>query len=155
MEESVSCWIITYGENHNLYLQGCVYNANNVFFIVILRYLSVPNSNFPGPFLRKLPLIQAGIDPFTVVGMGSGVSSAEQTRGAKHSSPLACGHRCLLDTDSRDENDSTLHYTQYCMYSSVISTCGLMRGSMLLWTVSQNCVGESEVRSNTQTTWWY
>lgn len=73
------------------------------FFIVFLKYLSVPNSNFPGPFLRKLPLIQGGIVPFMVVGMGSGVSSAERTRGAKHSSPLACGHLCLLDTEGGEK----------------------------------------------------
>lgn len=67
-------------------------------FKVLSKYLSSPNSNFPGPFLKKLPLIQAGIVPLVVVGMGSGVSSPECTNGATLSSPLACGHRSLLGT---------------------------------------------------------
>lgn len=84
--------------NYRMCLQATMF-----FFIVFLKYLSVPNSNFPGPFLRKLPLIQGGIVPFMVVGMGLGVSSAERTRGAKHSSPLACGHLCLLDTEGGEK----------------------------------------------------
>lgn len=99
----------TLRENYLFYLQYrdvfTIYHDNTClfFFIVFLKYLSVPNSNFPGPFLRKLPLIQGGIVPFMVVGMGSGVSSAEWTRGAKHSSPLACGHLCLLDTEGGEK----------------------------------------------------
>lgn len=75
---------------------------NHCFLVMFffLKYLSFPNSNFPGPFLRKLPLIQVGTVPLMVVGIGSGVSSTERTSGAMLSSPLACGHRCLLDTEN-------------------------------------------------------
>ncbi len=73
------------------------------FTYLMLTYLSFPNSNFPGPFLRKLPLIHDGMVPLMVVEMGSGVSSTERTRGARLSSPLAFGHRCLLVTEGRGE----------------------------------------------------
>lgn len=87
-----------------------------IIFKVLSAYLSSPNSNFPGPFLKKLPLSQAGIVPLVVVGMGSGVSSTECTKGATLSSPLARGHRSLLDT-SRTQikkiNDSTSENVWY------------------------------------------
>lgn len=73
----------------------------DLLFLCVLKYLSSPNSNFPGPFLRKLPLIHVGIVPLTAVGMASGVSSAEVTRAAKLSSPLACGQRCQLGTERK------------------------------------------------------
>lgn len=50
-------------------------------------HLLLPISNFPGPFLRKLPLIQEGMLPVIVVVMGSGVSSTEQTRFSMHGRP--------------------------------------------------------------------
>ncbi len=50
-------------------------------------HLLLPISNFPGPFLRKLPLIQEGMLPVIVVVMGSGVSSAEHTRFSMHGRP--------------------------------------------------------------------
>lgn len=67
----------------------------------VFKYLSSPNSNFPGPFLRKLPLIHVGIVPLTVVGIVSGVSSTDVTSGAKHSSPFAWGQRCQLGTEKK------------------------------------------------------
>lgn len=48
-----------------------------------------PNSNFPGPLRRRLPLIQEGMVPCTSVEIGSGVSSTERTRGAIVSSPFS------------------------------------------------------------------
>lgn len=108
------------------------------FFIVFLKYLSVPNSNFPGPFLRKLPLIQGGIVPSMFVGMGSGVSSAERTRGAKHSSPLACGHLCLLDTEGGEKKHwkaGKAHYSIHCvLYYWSYAHRGSLVGNMLLHT---------------------
>lgn len=67
------------------------------------EYLSSPNSNFPGPFLRKLPLIHVGTVPVMVVEISSGVSSTELTRAARLSSPLACGHRCQLGTERKEK----------------------------------------------------
>lgn len=67
----------------------------------VFKYLSSPNSNFPGPFLRKLPLIHVGIVPLTVVGIASGVSSTDVTSGAKLSSPFAWGQRCQLGTERK------------------------------------------------------
>ena len=61
-------------------------------------YLSSPNSNLAGPFLRKLPLTQEGMRPVMWVGMGLGVSSLVVTRAARLSRPLAWGHLCLLPT---------------------------------------------------------
>ena len=40
-----------------------------------------------------------------VVGMGSGVSSTERTRGAMLSRPLASGHRSLLGTEEEEEEE--------------------------------------------------
>lgn len=77
-------------ENHEISRSLCVW--------CVFKYLSSPNSNFPGPFLRKLPLIHVGIAPLMAVGIGWGVSSPEVTRAAKLSSPLACGQRCQLGT---------------------------------------------------------
>lgn len=71
------------------------------YVLCIFKYLSSPNSNFPGPFLRKLPLIHVGIVPLIAVGIASGVSSTEVTRAAKLSSPLACGQRCQLGTEKK------------------------------------------------------
>lgn len=76
-----------------------LFHLHSVFF----KYLSFPNSNFPGPFLRKLPLIHVGIVPLIVVGIGSGVSSIVCTRAAMLSSPLPCGHRCQLGTERGQE----------------------------------------------------
>lgn len=85
-------------------LEMYLYTINSaVKCSVRLKYLSFPNSNFPGPFLRKLPLIHVGIVPVIVVGMGSGVSSTERTKGAIVSSPLAFGHRCQLGTERGDD----------------------------------------------------
>jgi len=47
-------------------------------------YFSSPNSNFPGPFLRRLPLIHPGICPLILAGMGSGVSSTVCSKGEMH-----------------------------------------------------------------------
>ena len=72
-----------------------------------------PNSNFPGPFLSRLPEIQEGMLPRTSVAMGSGVSSTERTRGAMDSSPLSSGQvsssclappECLVSSVGRDRN---------------------------------------------------
>lgn len=133
----------TLRENYLFYLQYrdvfTIYHDNTcIFFIVFLKYLSVPNSNFPGPFLRKLPLIQGGIVPSMVVGMGSGVSSAERTRGAKHSSPLACGHLCLLDTEGGEKKHwkaGKAHYSIHCvLYYWSYAHRGSLVGNMLLHT---------------------
>ena len=67
--------------------------------------MSSPNSNFPGPFLRKLPLIQDGMVPLMVVEIGWGVSSAELTRGAMLTRPLASGHRWVLQAVRGREGD--------------------------------------------------
>lgn len=94
---------------------------SNEFVIVVLKkstkkvkYRSSPNSNLPGPFLRKLPLIHDGMCPLMVLGMGSGVSCAELTRGAMVSSPLAFGHRCQLGTRGGDHTPPHTHtHTQH------------------------------------------
>lgn len=77
-----------------------------------MKYRSSPNSNFPGPFLKKLPLIHDGMCPWIVLGMGSGVSFAELTRGAMVSSPLAFGHRCQLGTSGGNHTHTRSHNTQ-------------------------------------------
>lgn len=87
------------------------------YVLCIFKYLSSPNSNFPGPFLRKLPLIHVGIVPLIAVGIASGVSSTEVTRAAKLSSPLACGQRCQLGTEKKLAQSHVLH-----IYRNILST---------------------------------
>lgn len=61
-----------------------------------------PISNFPGPFLKKFPLIHSGIRPTTCVPMGSGVSSTETTIFSMHGRPWT-SVKCLaffLDLES-------------------------------------------------------
>lgn len=122
-----------------------------VFFMwYVFKYLSSPNSNFPGPFLRKLPLIHVGIVPLIVVGIASGVSSTEVTRAAMLSSPLACGQRCQLGTKNKLEESHVLHiYRNVLSRLLQIHSCGSMniyslgplnrssRGATLTWSKTQ------------------
>lgn len=61
-------------------------------------YLSLPNSNLPGPFLSRFPLIHLGMCPLILAGMGSGVSSTLCTKGEMHCSPRGLWQGiCSLD----------------------------------------------------------
>lgn len=71
---------------------------NHLKFHFKESYLSLPNSNLPGPFLSRFPLIHLGICPLILAGMGSGVSSTLCTKGEMHCSPLGLWLRiCSLD----------------------------------------------------------
>lgn len=59
------------------------------YLSVFFSYCVFPNSNFPGPLRRSLPLIQGGMFPCTSVEISSGVSSTVRTRGAMDSSPFS------------------------------------------------------------------
>lgn len=102
------------------------------FFQKVKMYLSSPNSNFPGPFLRKLPLIQVGIHPLIVVGIGSGVSSADCTKCSKLSNPAAFGHRSLLLTAEREETFNIS--TNLNLYNFDINQSNIVNQSVI-WTM--------------------
>ena len=74
-----SGWTWT-NEQKNIQAQGIHCFILEAVWSFVTTHVWFPYSNFPGPFLRKLPVIQSGMVPVTRVLMTSGVCSADLTR---------------------------------------------------------------------------
>lgn len=104
-------------ENNQIKINGSCCDYSNI----LPSYLLSPNSNLPGPFLRKLPVIQQGISPLITVLMGSGVSSTVLTRGPMNSRPLADGRFLSAEKKSHHNNqcDGWLDCTEFLRTSEL------------------------------------
>lgn len=125
---------------------------------ILPSYLLSPNSNLPGPFLRKLPVIQEGISPLITVLMGSGVSSTELTRGPMNSRPLADGRFLLAEKKSHHNKSWELWHWQcdgWLDCRQFWRTSELMRNSLMVSYFNQTEWNASKIEKVNNQSCWY
>lgn len=116
---------------------------------ILLAYLLSPNSNLPGPFLRKLPVTQEGIWPLITVLMGSGVSSTELTRGPMNSRPLADGRFLLAEKKSHHNKSWELWHRQcggWLDFTEFWRTSELVKNNCILIINRMKCIHIENVK---------